>query len=252
MKRIIICVGLAYALSPVTIGQAKEKSGDGNTEQLVLRLESEGREATLKNDLPANDRLLADNWINVNADGSVTTKAKLMELLKAGSFTILSIENDEVMVRVFGEAAVVTGRSTPSVQVRAARFLRAKFVSPGCTPGTMDDGRSFRRTTRLSDSRSWCLNEPLVPSKFSMRGLLTARPVELLDCAFHHLSTLLSHQLQSRILFQLKTAHPTMYSSADYFAGNIWSEAMNSPYLLGTSFLLKLICYFWYCKQLFI
>jgi len=131
MKQIIICVGIAYALSLVTMGQAKEKSGDGNTEQMVLRLENEGREATLKNDLPANDRLLADNWINVNADGSVTTKAKLMELLKAGSFTILSIENDEVMVRVFGEAAVVTGRSTTKragesgeILTRQVRFTR--------------------------------------------------------------------------------------------------------------------------------
>ncbi len=131
MKQIIICVGIAYALSLVTMGQAKEKSGDGNTEQMVLRLENGGREATLKNDLPANDRLLADNWINVNADGSVTTKAKLMELLKAGSFTILSIENDEVMVRVFGEAAVVTGRSTTKragesgeILTRQVRFTR--------------------------------------------------------------------------------------------------------------------------------
>jgi ketosteroid isomerase-like protein len=112
MKRIIIFVGLVYALSLVTMGQAKDKSGDGKTEQLILQLENEGREATLKNDLAANDRLLADNWINVNPDGSVTTKAKLLELLKAGSFKIMSIENDEVMMRVFGDAAVVTGRST--------------------------------------------------------------------------------------------------------------------------------------------
>ena len=33
MKRMIVCVGLVYALSLVTMGQAKEKSGDGNTEQ---------------------------------------------------------------------------------------------------------------------------------------------------------------------------------------------------------------------------
>ena len=50
--------------------------------------------------------------ININPDGSVTTKAKLMELLKAGSFRIASIENDEVVVRVYGDGAVVTGRST--------------------------------------------------------------------------------------------------------------------------------------------
>jgi len=131
MNRIIIFIGLVFALSLVSLGQAKDKPGDGNTEQLILRLESEGREATLKNDLAANDRLLADKWINVNPDGSVTTKAKLLELLKAGSFTILSIENDEVMVRVFGDAAVVTGRSTTKrageggeIVTRQVRFTR--------------------------------------------------------------------------------------------------------------------------------
>jgi ketosteroid isomerase-like protein len=92
----------------------------------------------LKNDLPATDRLLADNWININADGSVTTKAKLIELLKAGSFKILSIENDEVMVRVFGDAAVVTGRSTTKragegseILTRQVRFTRVYARNKG-------------------------------------------------------------------------------------------------------------------------
>ena len=110
----------------------------GNTEQVILRLESEGREATLKNDIEANDRLLADNWINVNPDGSVTTKAKLMELLKDGSFKIGSIDNDEVMVRVYGDTAVVTGRSTTKragqggeVLTRQVRFTRVYARSKG-------------------------------------------------------------------------------------------------------------------------
>lgn len=131
MKRIIVCVTLAFVVPLVTLGQAKETSRDGNTEQEILRLENEGRAATLTNDLPANDRLLADNWINVNADGSVTTKAKLMELLKDASFKILSIENDEVMVRIFGDAVLVTGRSTTKrtdeggeILTRQARFTR--------------------------------------------------------------------------------------------------------------------------------
>lgn len=131
MKQIIICIGIACGLSLVALGQTKDTSSGGNTEQVILRLESEGRQATLKNDLAANDRLLADNWINVNADGSITTKAKLLELLKAGSFKILSIENDEVMVRVFGDAAVATGRSTTKregeggeILTRQVRFTR--------------------------------------------------------------------------------------------------------------------------------
>jgi ketosteroid isomerase-like protein len=142
MKRIIIFVGVVFALSLVSMGQSKDKSkdksDDGNTEQLILRLENEGREATLKDNLAANDRLLADNWININADGSVTTKAKLIELLKADSFTILSIENDEVMVRVFGDAAIATGRSTTKragqgteILTRQVRFTRVYAKNHG-------------------------------------------------------------------------------------------------------------------------
>jgi ketosteroid isomerase-like protein len=128
----IILVALVFATSllPAQTPTAKA-NGSNNTEQVILRLESEGREATLKNDIEANDRLLADNWVNINPDGSVTTKAKLMELLKDGSFKIMSIDNDEVMVRVFGDTAVVTGRSTTKragqgsdVISRQVRFTR--------------------------------------------------------------------------------------------------------------------------------
>ena len=140
MKRIITIIAVACTTSLFALAQApKERAtGDVNTEQLILRLESEGREATLQNDLVANDRLLADNWVNVNPDGSVTTKAKLIELLKAGSFKILSIENDEVVVRVYGDGAVVTGRSTTKragqgddIVTRQVRFTRVYAKQQG-------------------------------------------------------------------------------------------------------------------------
>lgn len=133
MKQIATAIVLVCLVSFSALGQSpNEKASEtGSTEQLILRLENEGREATLKNDMEANDRLLSDNWLNINPDGSVTTKTKLMELLKDGSFKIMSIDNDEVMVRVYGDAAVVTGRSTTKrasqsgeVMSRQVRFTR--------------------------------------------------------------------------------------------------------------------------------
>ena len=140
MKRILIVVALVIlncALTPAQTTPEKPHE-NGETEHVILRLENEGREATLKNDIEANNRLLADNWMNINPDGSITTKAKLMELLKDGSFKIVSIENDEVMVRVYGDAAVVTGRSTTKragqgseVIARQVRFTRVYAKSKG-------------------------------------------------------------------------------------------------------------------------
>lgn len=133
MKRVVTVLVLA-CVTPIfaTAQTTKETPPDkSDTEQLILRLENEGREATLKNDIAANDRLLADNWLNVNPDGSVTSKARLLELLKNSSFTILSIDNDDVSVRAYGDAAVVTGRSTTKragqgseIITRQVRFTR--------------------------------------------------------------------------------------------------------------------------------
>ena len=143
MKQILIVVALVILGCVVASAQTtpEKPHENGETEQVILRLENEGREATLKNDIEANNRLLADNWLNINPDGSITTKAKLLELLKDGSFKIMSIENDEVMVRVYGEggdAAVVTGRSTTKragpggeVLARQVRFTRVYAKSKG-------------------------------------------------------------------------------------------------------------------------
>lgn len=133
MKRIVIVAALACVASLFVPVQARgQKANDkAEVERAILRLENEGREATLKNDVEATDRLLADDWLNINPDGSVTTKAKLLEILKAGSFKIMSIENDDVMVRVYKDVVVVTGRSTTKragqgdeIVTRQVRFTR--------------------------------------------------------------------------------------------------------------------------------
>lgn len=139
MKKILVLIVFACVVSALTHAQTiKDKRPADGVEQVILQLENEGREATLKNDIAANDRLLADNWINVNPDGSITSKARLMELLKQGTFKINSIENDEVMVRVFGDGAVVTGRSTTKrlnqqneMLSRQVRFTRVYAKSKG-------------------------------------------------------------------------------------------------------------------------
>lgn len=140
MRRTIIVIVLTCAATVVALAiTAPVKPGQvRRIQQLILRLEDEGRKATLNNDLAANDRLLAGNWVNINPDGSVTTKTQLLNLLKTGSFKIMSIENDEVVVRVFGAAAVVTGRSTTKraaddgeIISRQVRFTRVYARTQG-------------------------------------------------------------------------------------------------------------------------
>lgn len=112
MKQTILFTVLALAFSVTAFAETTQTSNDGSVEQTIRQLENENREATLKNDASVFERLLADDWLNTNANGTVTTKAQLMSLVKSGTFKISSLEYDDVMVRAYKDAAVVTGRST--------------------------------------------------------------------------------------------------------------------------------------------
>ena len=82
MKRSIVVVVILLSL-PLVVTAQKKGADKRSVEQTIRRLEDEGRAATLKNDLAATDRLLADDWMNTNANGTVTTKAQLLENAKA-------------------------------------------------------------------------------------------------------------------------------------------------------------------------
>jgi uncharacterized protein (TIGR02246 family) len=112
MKQTILITLLAIAFSVSGFAKTVQTPNDGCVEQTIRQLENENREATLKNDASVFERLLADDWLNTNANGTVTTKAQLMTLLKSGTFKISSLEYDDVVVRAYKDTAVVTGRST--------------------------------------------------------------------------------------------------------------------------------------------
>jgi len=112
MKQKVLFTVLAVSLSLTALAKTTQTSRDGGVEQTIRQLENENREATLKNDASVFERLLADDWLNTNANGTVTTKAQLMSLVKSGTFKISSLEYDDVMVRAYKDTVVVTGRST--------------------------------------------------------------------------------------------------------------------------------------------
>lgn len=132
MKQIISVAVLALMVSLTTVAQvSKPTSNEGNVEQTIKRLENENRQATLNNDAKVFELLLADDWLNTNANGTVTTKAQLLNLLKSDAFKFASIEYDDVVVRTYKDTAVVTGRSTTkrtgqdnNVITRQVRFTR--------------------------------------------------------------------------------------------------------------------------------
>jgi hypothetical protein len=77
-------------------------------EEELLKLEAEFAEAIIKNDGGAIERLVADEWIIINADGGIIDKERFLEVIKSGTLTHEMMESDNVRVRVYGDSAVVT------------------------------------------------------------------------------------------------------------------------------------------------
>jgi uncharacterized protein (TIGR02246 family) len=68
-------------------------------------------EVLVQGDTAAVAPLLADDLVYIHASGQVETKAQLLEALASGRLRYRAIAAPDAVVRVYGEAAVVTGRA---------------------------------------------------------------------------------------------------------------------------------------------
>jgi ketosteroid isomerase-like protein len=84
-------------------------AGDAET---VAALDTEYQAAVARNDAAAMDRILADDMVLVLGNGTVHTKAELLEEARSGRITYeQQIEvDDSQKVRVWGDTAVVTAK----------------------------------------------------------------------------------------------------------------------------------------------
>jgi len=106
MKRITILTLLIGMLSLACSTPA------GNDEQTLTQIEDAWAQALLKADLPTLDGILASDYVFTGAEGEVQTKTQSMDELKNGVLKFTAFAVDDMNVRVFGDTAVVTGRST--------------------------------------------------------------------------------------------------------------------------------------------
>lgn len=107
MKRMLIVPILILAASSIAWGQG----GDG-IENAIRQLEEELRVAVWKRDTKTYARLIADDYLFTTHNASVRTKAQMLEGYNSGAIKYESLKFDDIKVRVYGDTAVVTGRST--------------------------------------------------------------------------------------------------------------------------------------------
>jgi len=77
----------------------------------IRALETARNEAILHGDAAALDKMTSDDYTFITLRGELRTKAEILKGFSSGAFRYESREISDLRIRVYGDAAVVTGRS---------------------------------------------------------------------------------------------------------------------------------------------
>jgi len=114
MKQTIWIGTLLCALTLMAVGQTT--SSPNADEESVRKVEDEFAAAYGRNDAEALDKLWAADYVFVNPAGQVLTKAQRLAMLRSGELKIEAYSRDDESIRIYGDTAVVTYRSTVKAQ----------------------------------------------------------------------------------------------------------------------------------------
>jgi ketosteroid isomerase-like protein len=82
-----------------------------NAHKEIEGLELDWRNALLTNNVNAVDRLLADDYLGISANGTLETKADELSRGRSGAVHITELELSDIKVRIYGDTAVVTSKA---------------------------------------------------------------------------------------------------------------------------------------------
>ena len=88
----------------------------------LTRVARDWDRAMSTNDPVAIGSFMADDWIIIGSDGRVGQKANFLALIESGDLTHDEMTSEEINVRVWGDAAVVTAKGVSSGTYRGQRF----------------------------------------------------------------------------------------------------------------------------------
>ena len=108
---ISILLGSAVALLLCNANGFASSAIDKSKEE-IRALETARNEAIVHGDAPTLERMTSDDYTFITLRGELRTKAEIVKGFSTGAFKYASREISDLNIRVYGDAAVVTGRST--------------------------------------------------------------------------------------------------------------------------------------------
>jgi ketosteroid isomerase-like protein len=89
----------------------RTESGSDKLQEEIKQIERERNHAVLSGDAAALDRMTSEDYTFITQRGELRSKAEILAGFKSGSFRYSAREVSDLTVRVYGNAAVVTGHA---------------------------------------------------------------------------------------------------------------------------------------------
>jgi ketosteroid isomerase-like protein len=117
--RLIVATILALSFFCFSLGNAVQKPAQASKDEQELRkLEDEWLSTYLRGDKASFDRIVADDFSGTDESATLRNKAQERELIQAPPSSIkTSLTNEDLRVRIYGDAAIITGRIVVRTQL---------------------------------------------------------------------------------------------------------------------------------------
>jgi ketosteroid isomerase-like protein len=119
---------LLIALCAATLPAAGQPAAAAEAE--LRAVEDRRYQAMIRGEAGALDKLLADDLVYVHSSGSVETKTEFLDTLRSGRLRYKRIAPEDVRVKLSGNLALVTGRSSIDVEREGKpQSFRVRFTA---------------------------------------------------------------------------------------------------------------------------
>jgi len=108
--------GFLVFLLAITAAWPVAQTIEKTPEKEVLRVENERIQAVLLRDTAALEQLLADELVYTHSTGPVDSKARFIHSIESGDLNYLAMKHSDLDARLYGDVAVLTGRSAVKVE----------------------------------------------------------------------------------------------------------------------------------------
>ena len=114
-------VTVAFSLLATLFGQS---SGNRESADAITKIEEEFGLALIQNDAEKIGSFLADDWIVVGPDGTITDKARFLSVIQSGTLSHQNMDSQDIRVRIYGTTAIVTALISSK-----AKYINQEFTT---------------------------------------------------------------------------------------------------------------------------